>query len=123
MLWLMHRPKIPPTFLAVAVVLVLGLRLVMFLLVVAGLTVIVANLPPHALPEGAATALVVVWIASIAVAVGWICWALYKAYTATVGRARGWLQTVTGAAQAVIGSVTGTAQAAAGAVRALWRLF
>ena len=82
---------------------------------VGGLTVIVAHLPPHVLPEVVVTALVVVWIASIVVAVGWVSWALYKAYMANIGRARDWLRTMTEAAQAVIGAVTGAVQAAAGA--------
>jgi hypothetical protein len=67
-------------FLAV-VMAVLGLRLLMFLVVVGGLTVIAANLPRHTLPEGVETALVVVWIVLVAVAVGWVVWRLYRAWT------------------------------------------
>jgi uncharacterized membrane protein HdeD (DUF308 family) len=60
---------------------VLGRRLLMFLVVVGGLTVIVINLPHPTLPEGVKTALVVVWIVLVAIATGWVAWRLHQWWT------------------------------------------
>jgi hypothetical protein len=82
----------------------------MFLVVVGGQTVIVANLPRHILPEGVETALVVVWIALVAVATGWLAWKLHK-----------WATTVVNMPSRVLAAIGGAISGAVDAASDGWK--
>src|SRR5262245_48373478 len=108
-----------PTFLAV-VVAVLGRHLLMFLVVVGGLTVIVANLPRHTLPERVEIALVIVWIVLVVVATGWVAWRLHRAWTLPGRALQAARDFAVNAASYVLQAASGGVKTASGWWHAVW---